>query len=244
MKTLEKTILFFFIGFFLHTSLEAKPTLALGTSYYEPITTPAKDGVLDLVYQELGRRLGISIMVDRLETAERVLVNANSGLSDGDVGRIAGLENQYSGLIRVPVPIYHYEMAVFSKKINFKVAGKESIMPYDIGLLRGWKILERSAEGAHSVTSLETAEQVFTMLDRGRIDIALFEKSQAMPVLKKMGLREIKALKPNLLEGEWYLYLNKKYKPLIPQITAELLKMHEDGTMRRINEKVKQHYAY
>ena len=244
MHTLNRIIIFLIIGLFWTTSVDAKPALVLGTSYYEPITTPNKDGTLDLVYQELSRRLDMTITIDQHETAERVLVNANSGLSDGDVGRVAGLEKRYPDLIKIPVPIYHYEMVVLSKKVNFKVSGKESIIPYHIGVPRGWKILESIAEGAHDVTVVETADQLFTMLDKDRIEIALFEKSQAMHVLKKMGLKEIKLLKPNLLEGDWYLYLNKKHKDLIPKITTELLKMQEDGTIKRINEKIKQKYVH
>lgn len=244
MYSIRYVLISVFIGFLYASSVHAKETLFLGSSYYEPITTAKKDGVLDLVYQELSRRLNMTISIDSLENAERVLLNANSGLSDGDVGRVAGLEKRYPHLISIPVSIYHYEMIVLSKNVNFKVAGQESIMPYNIGLLRGWKILENLSIGAHSVTSLEEAEQVFTMLDKGRIDIALFEKSQAMPILKKMGLKDIKVLKPNLVEGDWYLYLNKKHKNLIPKITTELQKMHKDGTMKRISEKVQQKYAH
>lgn len=243
MNAIRRTLLVLLIGSLFAASADAKQTLLLGTSYYEPITTPAKNGVLDLVYQELGRRLNIVIEVDNHESGERVLLNANSGITDGDVGRIAGLEKRYPDLIGIHVPVYHYEMVVVSKDSHFKVAGKESIMPYNIGVLRGWKILENIASGAKTVTNLETAEQAFTMLDQGRIDIALFEKSQAMVVRKKMGLKEIKILKPNLLEGDWYLYLNKKHQAWVPVITAELLKMQKDGTIKRITEKVQGRYA-
>ena len=81
-------------------------------------------------------------------------------------------------------------------------------------------------------------------IQKKRIEIALYEKSQALFIIKKMGLQEIKILQPNLLEGDWYLYLNKKHKDLIPKITAELLKMHKDGTIKRINVKVGQKYGY
>ena len=217
-------------------------TLRLGSSYYPPITTPNKDGVMDLIYKELGQRLQIDIIVGDLETAERVLLNANNGTDDGDVGRVLGLEKIYTNLISVSVPIYHYEMVVFSKNVTLKSIDAKSIMPFDIGILRGWKILENISKGAQSVSSLESSEQVFNMLDKGRIQIALFEKSQGLLVLKEMGLKEINALQPNLLEGDFYLYLHKKHKMLIPKITATLLKMQKDGTIKRIKEKVLKRY--
>ena len=115
-------------------------------------------------------------------------------------------------------------------------------MPYNIGVLRGWKILETISTGARSVTNLENAEQMFTMLEKGRIDIAPFEKYEGLVLLKKMGLRDIKVLQPNLLEGDFHLYLHKKYKALVPAITAEFSKMQKDGTIKRINETVLKEY--
>ena len=36
--------------------------------------------------------LGIKIVIQNTDTAERVLLNANRGVDDGDVGRVAGLK--------------------------------------------------------------------------------------------------------------------------------------------------------
>jgi len=242
MKRVSGPITLFMFCFLLVFQVHAQTTLVLGSSYYPPITTSHKDGVMDLVYKELARRLDIKIDIGDLETAERVLLNANNGIEDGDVGRVLGLEKSYPNLISIPVPIYHYEMVVFSKNVDFEVLDVKSIQPYDIGLLRGWKILEKISTGANSVLSLQNAEQVFDMLEKGRIEIALFEKSQGLAILKKMGIKDIKVLKPNLLEGDFHLYMHKKHKNLIHKITAELLKMEKDGTIRRINEKVLKHY--
>ncbi len=240
MKLILLLVMFFFLGNISY----AQTTLRLGSSYYPPITTPNKDGVIDLIYKELARRLDIKIIINELETAERVLINANRGIDDGDVSRVLGLEKNYPNLISISVPVYHYEMVVFSKDIDFKVEGVESIMPYNIGILRGWKILEKISIGAQSVTSLENSEQVFNMLEKGRIDIALFEKSQGLAILKKMGLKNIKILQPNLLEGNFHLYLHKKHKGLVPIITNELLKMQKDGTLQHIKEEVVKQYVY
>jgi polar amino acid transport system substrate-binding protein len=223
---------------------QAEVTLRLGNSRYPPIVTASQDGVIDRIYQELSRRLGIKIIIDRVETGERVLLNANSGIDDGDVGRGLGLEKRYPNLVIVPVPVYHYQMAVFSRDIDFHVAGADSIKPYDIGILLGWKILEDITRGARSVTSVESGEQLFTMLQKGRIEIAVFEKSQGLALLNKMKSPGIKLLQPSLLEGDFYLYLHKKHQDLIPAITRELKNMQKDGTIKRINEAVLKQYVH
>lgn len=222
----------------------ANQTLSLGNAYGAPMTTPNKDGLFDLIYQELSHRTGIKIVIQNADTAERVLLNANSGVDDGDVGRVAGLEKRYTNLVYVPVPVYHYQMVVFSKKLEFPVDGARSIQPYDIGLLKGWKIVENISQGARSVTSVETGEQLFSMLDKNRIDIALIEKAQGLAILKTLRLKDIRLLQPNLLEGDWYLYLNQKHANLVPRISSELEKMHRDGTIKRINERVSRTHGY
>jgi polar amino acid transport system substrate-binding protein len=221
----------------------AETTLRLGNSRYPPIVTASHDGVIDQIYQELSRRLDIKIIIDQVETGERVLINANNGIDDGDIGRGLGLEKRYPNLMIVPVPVYHYQMAVFSRNIDFHVAGEDSIKPYDIGILRGWKILENITQDARSVTSVESGEQLFTMLDKGRIDIAVFEKSQALAIINKMNISGIKLLQPSLIEGDFYLYLHKKHKDWIPKITKTLASMQKDGTIKRINEAVLKQYV-
>jgi polar amino acid transport system substrate-binding protein len=233
-----------FIAGLTSSLAQAEVTLRLGNSRYPPIVTASHDGVIDQIYQELSRRLGIKIIIDQVESGERVLINANSGIDDGDVGRGPGLEKRYPNLVIVPVPVYHYQMAVFSRNVDFHVAGAESIKPYDIGILRGWKILEDITRGARSVTSVESGEQLFTMLDKGRIEIAVFEKSQALAILNKMKISGIKLLKPSLLEGDFYLYLHKKHQELIPAITKELKNMQKDGTIKRITEAALKKYLY
>lgn len=238
-----KLILLFLLIF--NPLYAAQTTLYLGTSHHSPITSSNQDGVIDLILQELAQRLEIEIIIDPVGSGERVLLNANNGVIDGDVGRVLGLERLYPNLISIPIPIYHYEMVVFSKNITFKVTGKESIMPYNIGVLRGWKILETISTGAAAVTNLENAEQMFNMLDKNRIDIAPFEKNEGLVLLKKMGLKDIKALQPSLLEGDFHLYLHKKHKNLIPEITEEFSKMQHDGTIEYINKTVlKKHLNY
>ena len=48
-----------------------------------------------------------------------------------------------------------YKMSVFSRKLDFTVAGPDSLKPYDVGIITGWKILERNIVGTHSLTKLE-----------------------------------------------------------------------------------------
>lgn len=228
---------------FCLSAMAKMPVLVINSSNYPPITTSEKDGILDQVYQEMAKRAGIKIVIQSMPAAERSLINQNNGTDDGDVARIIGLEAQYPNLIRVPEPVMRYQMVVFSRKAKFKVDGAESLASYDVGIPNGWKILERSTLGAHSVTRLENGEQLFSMLDKERIDVALIEKYQGMRFVKDMGIKNIKILQPPFLEGDWFMYVNIKHKALVPKLEAALKSMKVDGTHQRIFDNMLKRYA-
>ena len=239
---MSKRLLLLVLGLFFIASAQAQPTLVLNTSYTAPLTSPDHTGVLDLIYKEVGKRLGVNIVIQSLP-AERCLLNANEGIDDGDVGRIIGLNKAYPNLMHVPEPVMEYKMSVFSRKLDFTVAGPDSLKPYDVGIITGWKILERKIVGTHSLTTLEDGEQLFSMLDKNRIEIAVIESNQGLMLVKQMKLKNVKLLQPYFLEGSWYLYLNKRHESLIPQITSILKKMKEEGTYQRIFDSVMKRYA-
>ena len=230
---MSKRILLLALGLFFIASAQAQPTLVLNTSYTAPLTTPDHSCMLDLIYKEVGKRLGINIVIQFLP-AERCLLNANAGIDDGDVGRIVGLNKTYPNLIAVPESVMEYKMGVFSRKVDFTVAGPDSLKPYDVGIITGWKILERNIVDTHSLIKLEDGEQLFSMLDKNRIDVAVIESNQGAMLIKQLKLKNVKLLQPYFLEGSWYLYLNKRHESMIPQITTILKKMKEDGTYQRI----------
>lgn len=219
------------------------PVLRINSSNYPPITTQEKDGLLDQVYQEMARRAGVHIVIQSLPAAERSLLNQNSGIDDGDVSRIFGMEKLYPNLVMVPEPVMHYEMVAFSRLADFRVTGPESLAPYTVGIPKGWKILERNTVAARSVTGLENGGQLFAMLDKERIDIAIIEKFQGLFFVQDMGMKNIKMLQPPLVEGDWYMYVNRKHLALVPDLTAALRSMKVDGTHQRILSDILKRYA-
>jgi polar amino acid transport system substrate-binding protein len=220
----------------------AEPTLVLNTSFFAPITAPAHDGVLDLFYAELFKRLGMRVTIQP-SSAERGLLNANSGVDDGDVSRVQGIENSYTNLVRVPERVMSYQMVAFARHADFVVTGAASLKPYDVGILTGWKVLERTIVGTHSLVKLETGRQLFAMLDMDRIDVAVIEKLEGMDFIRTMGLKQIRMLEPPLVEGDWFLYLHSKHAALVPRVAEEMRKMKQDGSYQRIFDGVLRRYS-
>jgi len=220
----------------------AGPTLVINSSYLAPLTSPAHDGVMDRFYAELGRRTGIDFVIQLLP-AERCLLNADAGIDDGDVGRIAGLDARYPNLVRVAEPVMSFQLSAFSRSARFRVDGPDSFQGHMVGIVTGWKILEQKTSGLASVVKLESQEQLFSMLDKDRIDVALIEKSMGLYAIKSMKLNGIAVLHPALVEGEWFLYLNKKHQALLPELNAAIRQMKKDGSYQRIFASALKAYA-
>ncbi|NRR29119.1 transporter substrate-binding domain-containing protein [Oxalobacteraceae bacterium] len=220
----------------------APTLLVLNTAFFAPITSPERDGVLDQLYAALFQRLGMRVEI-QASSAERGLLNANNGTDDGDVSRVLGIDQAYPNLVRVPERVMTYQMVVFSRHASFPVKGAASLAPYDVGILTGWKILERSIVGTRSLQKLETGRQLFSMLDKDRIDLAVIEKLEGMHFIQSMGLQGIRILEPAFVEGDWFLYLHKRHAALVPRIAEELRKMKQDGSYQRIFDGVLRRYG-
>jgi len=232
--------IFFIVFFCLATTgmpIAAKTKLVLNTSYTTPITAPDKSGALDIFYQELFKRLGWQFEIQYLP-AERALTNADRGIDDGDVCRIFGLDKKYTNLVRVPEVLMQYEHVIFTRKFDFKVTGPDDLKSYDVGVVKGWKIIEWNTKTARSVTLVDEGEQLFAMLADSRIDLGIIERMTGMMHAKKLGFKNIRVLEPAFLSGDWYLYLHKKHRQLAPTIVDEIRRMKNDGSHQRIFETV------
>ncbi|CAA7619162.1 Extracellular solute-binding protein family 3 (fragment) [Candidatus Terasakiella magnetica] len=180
----------------------------------------------------------------QLLPGERALTNANNGTNDGDVSRIVGLDEEYPNLMRVPEVIMRYEHVVFTRAVDAKVTGPEDLRPYDVGVVKGWKIVEWNTTKARSVTLVDESKQLFKMLDDGRIDMAILERMTGLMQVKALGIKGIHVLEPPFLAGDWFLYLNKKHQDLVPRFAAEIRRMKEDGTHERIFRSVLTQFSH
>jgi len=209
----------------------AGETLVLNSGSRAPLTTPQHNGVLDVLYQTLAERLGITIQIQLLP-AERALLNANAGIDDGDVCRVKSIANKYPDLIQVPEVITPIKLFVFSKNFNFKITGIESLRPYRVGILIGRKLLEEKIVGVKSLIKFSTDEEIIDALARNQIDLGIMEISQGVALIQSR--LNIKILRPALFQDDCYLYLNKKHRLWVPMFSAELKKMKQDGSLKQI----------
>ncbi len=74
------------------------------------------------IIKEAYKKIGINVTFIDFPGA-RALVMSTQGETDGEIGRMNGLDKKYPTLIKVPVIYAYMESAVFTKKLQFEVTG-------------------------------------------------------------------------------------------------------------------------
>lgn len=231
---------FVFIALFLFIFISesvANPTIAIATADGPPLSKPDNTGFHDKIIHEAFARIGIDMEVIHLP-AERALINANMGVEEGVYVRIAGMEKLYPNLIRVPEKITDYEFVAFSKKVNTATNRWEDLKPYDVGIITGWKILEKNIQNTKTLLKVDNPEILFDILDKERVDIIVYNRYDGYGVIKKLNLQGIKVLAPPLTVREMFLYLHVKHKELAPKMATALRSIKTDGTYERLFDEI------
>ncbi|HEY5602554.1 MAG TPA: transporter substrate-binding domain-containing protein [Gammaproteobacteria bacterium] len=216
------------------TTLAAEPeTLTLSDPFDIPYTTPTGDGFLDVIAREAFRRIGFNLKFIRIPP-ERALLNANAGIEDGVSGRIAGLEKDYPNLIPVPERVLNFHFVAFAQQADLPGANWETIASLVVGHIRGWKIFEQNLIPGGQLTVVDTSEQLFDMLNRNRIDVALYERWLGLELANKMGLAKVRVVEPPLAERSMFIYLHKRHTHIVPKLAAALRAIKAEGLYTRV----------
>ena len=79
------------------------------------------------------------------------------------------------------------------------------------------------------MVKVDDAEQMFRMLEAGRIDLVLYTEADCDVFLNTHDMPEISMLPTSLADVDLYLYLHQRLADLAGPIAAEVQKMKSDG---------------
>lgn len=210
---------------------QEKP-FVMSTSVGAPLYIEDGSGLFNLLVAEIFRRLNIDYVLIH-QPAQRAIISTNNGSVDGTTPRAAAIEKNQHNIIRIPQDIFNFEYMAYTKDPSIKIKDWSSLKPYTVGIINGWKIIEKNVSGAKSVTKANYLDQLFTLLDLGRVDIAILDRVMGNWELKQLGLNFI-TIEPPLLEKLNYIYVHKRHKNLVHDINQTVIEMKKDGTYKAI----------
>lgn len=196
--------------------------------------TPNDRKALEALSLEAFRRIGVEVNFVGLPS-ERSLRSANEGEVDGEGLRVSGLNSHYPNLVQVPERYIGISFVAFGKNASITLDnGWESLKPHRVAFITGWKMFESNTQDVRVVNRVDKPEQMFRMLEGGRVDFALYTRADGLALVKSMGLNDIVALSPPLKDVDMYLYLHKRHEALVPRLAQALRNMRLDGSFNRI----------
>lgn len=200
-----------------------------------PFARPDGSGFEDRVAREIYRRLGIEVEITSAPSA-RALVLLNEGHEDGSLARNPGMSERFPNLLQFSEHALTREYVVFAKRRDIEPDGWQSLQPYDVAIVNGWKILERNITGTRSMTKAADGEHLFRLLQNDRVDLVVFNRWGGLQLVKDLGLTDVALVEPPLARRDVYFYLHKKHAALAVEASEMLREMKRDGTYRQIFE--------
>ena len=197
--------------------------LVMNTVGQPPLNTPEQDGFMDRVTAEALRRIGYQMQT-----------NVDAGIDDGEMSRVEGMEKLYPNLVRVPEKIMSWEFCVFTNS-GIQFTGKwDDLKPYSVSFINGWKILEEKVPQEASVLTVKYPDQLFSLLEKRRTELVIYERWGGLQLVKTNGYSDIHILQPPLVVKDVFIYLNRKYADLVPQLNRAIVEMKQDGSYQKI----------
>ena len=209
--------------------------IELNSGHHPPLANDESNGFHDLVAHEAYRRIGLSIEIHRLPSA-RSGRNVDMGIDDGNGPRIDGYNKFFPNLIIVPEKVIDFYFVGFTNDPEINPENWAELANLNVGIVTGWKILEQKITSSQSVTKVRDTEQLFNLLKRERIDIAIIERWTGLYAAKQAGIENIHVVEPPFASKPMYFHLHKKHINLAARLANAIREMKQDGTYDRLME--------
>lgn len=213
--------------------LAQAPRLSLLTGALPPLSSaPGQPGFLDQLARAAFGRIGVEVQVTTLPV-ERVMINVNSGLDDGDLFRTAGAEQDFPNLVRVPEKVLDFDFMAYTNRPEIQVRSWADLAPYVVAYTTGYRIYDRNVKAAKEITRTASIEDLFPLLEKGRADVILIDRWQAQWIVREKGYAA-RRIEPPLARAEMFMYLNRKHASMVPRLSQALADMKADGSYQKL----------
>ncbi len=202
--------------------------LTLNTADKAPYSTQDGSGIYDRILLKAFNLAGIDFKINHLPSA-RSIENVDIGLDDGEYARIKGLSEKYSNIRRVDEKLVDFSFTAFAKDPDMVVDNWNSLKGYNVAFLRGWKIYEINVIDAKSIQVSSSEEELFGLLQNGRVDVILYERLRGLDFMRRKNIKGIFPIERPLSLRGMYLYVNKKHESLIPKLEDALKTLKTTG---------------
>jgi ABC-type amino acid transport substrate-binding protein len=194
--------------------------------------------VLDLVYREAFRRLGVDFEY-RHYPAKRASLMADEGRVDGELARVYAYEQQHPELIRVEEALFSTRFVAVASTPEIKLDGWESLRgtTYRVEYVRGHqrahdRLIEVVEPGR--LSAISSWRQGLKKLILGRTDVFVDSEFVINNLLKQEEFQSANLMVVGVMEEiSLHAYLHKRHAPLAAQLSAVLKDIKSEGLIEQ-----------
>lgn len=211
--------------------------LAISASQVPPYHTDDRTGFEDQVAIEIYNRLGYKISLHDVPPA-RALTLINDGIDDGSIARNPNLQKNFPNLVQFSEHALERQYVAYTLDPDLEIKKWRDLEDYSVGIVLGWKILERNITQSKSLTKVKNGKLLFRLLKKERVDVVVFNKWGGLQLVDDLGLENVIMLEPPLAARKVYFYLNKRHAELAEKASEALREMKADGTYDRLVDEI------
>ncbi len=191
--------------------------------------------VAEILLKEIYKSAGLVAQVEPLPGA-RANAALLRGEKDGEVARIRAYSERNPSLIRVDPPYYYLTTAVFARQGQKPIKDKAELASYRVGTVRGIAHAEAAVAGLSKVEVVSDYEQLFRMLDAGRIDVAIDTGINGRMMIKRLALSRVEQV-GELARLDLHTMLHPKHEALAARIGNAIRSMKASGELDKLIER-------
>jgi ABC-type amino acid transport substrate-binding protein len=212
--------------------------LCLAPCFAQTLTLSAQADVSALrpisqrIVEEAFERAGMKVIFKPLPL-ERAIEEANDGVTDGDMHRIADVAALYPNLLTVPTPINKVYLVIYGRGADMLTKTRADIMKMKIAYPRG-VLLQRKYSKGMNTTEARVYATTFDMLFNGRVDAVMMSHVDTEAQITERRYPERPVMWPHVWASEpLYLVLHRRHEALIPRLDTALQQMQREGLIER-----------
>jgi polar amino acid transport system substrate-binding protein len=219
----------------LSASLTQAQTLQLSSN-----ENAVEQEVAALLLSDIYTRAGLAANIQPLP-GKRANQLALSGGKDGETARIKAYADKNPTLLRIDPAFYFLNTSVFARADRkLIINSKTDLSKYRIGIVRGIAHAERAVEGLTQVEVVDKYEQLYRMIDAGRIDIGIDTGINGLANIHLLGLKERVVPVGDLARHDLHNILIPRHAAIAPKISTTIKAMQSSGELAKLTSKYEQ----
>jgi len=164
----------------------------------------------------------------------RALQELNAGNVDANGLRLRVVEKHFPNIIRMPVPIMDIDFIAITNRPDISIHHWDDLKKYRVAYPSGWKIFEVNVPKETHVTTVNSQEQLFKILDLNRVEVILISKPIAHLLLKSHPVQNVRLLTPPLHQTPSYMFFHKSKSVVMERMSTALTRIKQNGIYHRI----------